>query len=246
MPRRFQVPGNPPGPARFENLFSLLSLDQSDPHPFRQAFDGEGDMLEDRVPVRLRVEPEDEDLVLVDTFIPLVRNRFFDGRSAGGESESPRTCDLPPGQGFQTGLERELALEARGQVFFEVINPIFSVAPAGRPFLRAGEDERLGKIPGVSEGDHGLGKLCPHLADVLYRSPRGELFHPGGFLGPKVEAEVEIKVKVEVEKGKKKDRKGKGCLLHALSLKGKGGGLWQGNIVYPNSFGTIQRESIRG
>jgi hypothetical protein len=74
------------------------------------------------------------------------------------------------------------------------------------------------------------------LAKVLHRSLGNELLHPGGFLGREVEAEA--------EKEKEKRQEGSGCLLHSLSLRERVGVLQKKIIVYPNSFGTIQRESI--
>src|SRR5262249_39544410 len=114
----------------------------------------------------LRVELEDERLVLGDVRVALAGSRGLDGRAAGREDELARTREDLAVEALESRPQPEGAADARGQIAREIVGPDARVHPAAGARLRARDVEGI-RQPRVTQGHHGRRERRGRLADAL-------------------------------------------------------------------------------
>src|SRR3990172_1299406 len=162
---------------RIEKLFPLLFLGERDADPLLDSLHGERCVCEDRLPVGLRVEQQEEDLLLVHVNGSLPGSREENRGTAGKEGVLLLTLDRFSRQSGQSRLQQEFAPDPGGEVLLEVVSPVPVVRPASLSLDWAGDLEGVRKTR-VAEGHHRLGETGRYLPDLLHPPPGGKKHHP--------------------------------------------------------------------
>ncbi len=163
-------------PAAFEHLQALLAGDQLDRDLLGHALDVAVGVLGDRIGLGRRIQPQDEDLLLIGQLVA-VGQVLDHGRAAGGKGKRCRLHQFAA-VGLQPGLDLEGAAHAGRQIALEVEHPVLLVRPARAARLRTVDVERFGQAR-IAERDDGIRETRADLTHTLDLALRREEFHSG-------------------------------------------------------------------
>ncbi len=165
------IPEETPPP--LNDGLTLLARDEPHTHALGDPLDGAMDVLFYGGRDGHGIEPEDENLLLVDVARALVRRREAHRGPPGRERERLRAGQGLAVQGLELGLEGEGATHPGRQIALEVVNEVTRIRPTPLARLRAVDGERLAE-PRIPERHHRLAEARRHLPHALDRALRRE------------------------------------------------------------------------
>ena len=160
-------------PPPLDDRLTLLARDEPHTHALGDPLDGAMDVLFYGRRDGHGIEPEHEDLLLVDVARAVVGRREPHRGPAGRERERLCAGQGLAVQGLELGLEGEGTAHPGRQLALEVVNEITRIHPAPLARLRAVDGERLAE-PRIPERHHRLAEARRHLPHALDRALRRE------------------------------------------------------------------------